>query len=90
VQRAEAGAAFGGGHTDEFARRRPSYAADNVLIVCDLRGLGVVDAGTIDALARLQLAARRLDARIVLRNTPSELLELLELMGLTAVLPNSG
>jgi len=57
-----------------------------VEIVCDLSGLAEVDARTVDALARLQLTARRLDARIVLRNVPRELCELLELMGLTAVL----
>jgi ABC-type transporter Mla MlaB component len=61
-----------------------------VVIVWDLRDLGEVDAGTVDALARLQLAAKRLDARIVLRNVPSELVELLDLFGLTGVLPSSG
>jgi len=86
VERAEAGSAVGDGHTDEFALRGPSYAADNVFIVFDLRNLGEVDAGTVDALARLQVAARRLDARIILRNVPSELSELLDLMGLTGVL----
>jgi ABC-type transporter Mla MlaB component len=60
------------------------------MIVCDLGGLVEVDAGTVEALARLQLAARRLGGRIVLRNVPCELDELLELMGLTAVLPSSG
>jgi ABC-type transporter Mla MlaB component len=61
-----------------------------VEIVCDLSGLAEIDARTVDALARLQLAAQRLDAHIVLRNAPRELVELLDFFGLTAVLPSSG
>jgi ABC-type transporter Mla MlaB component len=46
-----------------------------------------VDAVTIDALARLQLAARRHDCRVRLRNASDELRELIAFMGLCDVLP---
>ena len=52
---------------------------------CDVGGVGV-DAVTVDALARLQLAARRRGCRIRLRNASIELRELVELMGLSDVL----
>ena len=42
--------------------------------------------GTIDALARLQLAARRVGLELRLRYAPDELLELIELAGLTEAL----
>jgi anti-anti-sigma regulatory factor len=45
-----------------------------------------VDIGTVDALARLQLSARRLGRRLRLREVPLELRELIELAGLTRVL----
>ncbi len=54
-------------------------------IVCDVGPLRP-DAVTIDALARLQLAAGRRGREIRLRNASSELRELLELVGLADVL----
>jgi ABC-type transporter Mla MlaB component len=55
--------------------------------VCDVSGVQV-DAVTVDALARLQLAARRHDCRIRLCGHASpELLQLVAFMGLTDVLP---
>ena len=56
-------------------------------VVCDLGMLDRTDAGTVDALARLQLTARRLDRQIRLRHAPRELQELLAVMGLRDVLP---
>jgi ABC-type transporter Mla MlaB component len=53
---------------------------------CDVAGVPA-DAVTVDALARLQLAARRCGCRVHLRNASPELLELVALMGLTDVLP---
>ena len=47
------------------------------------------DAVTVDALARLQLAARRLCCRLLLRNASPELLELVAFMGLADVLQES-
>ena len=52
---------------------------------CDVRALAP-DALTIDALARLQLAARRVGREVALYGASLELLELLELFGLTGVL----
>jgi ABC-type transporter Mla MlaB component len=54
---------------------------------CDVSGVDV-DAVTVDALARLQLAARRSGCRVRLRNASAELLELVDFMGLSDVLPD--
>lgn len=56
-------------------------------VVCDTSGVDA-DAVTVDALARLQLAARQYGCQIRLRNTSSELRELLAFMGLGDVLPD--
>ena len=56
------------------------------VILCDL-GRAAVDIGTIDALARVALRARRLGCAIGLRGAPPELLELLAFAGLSDVLP---
>ena len=53
---------------------------------CDVAGVEP-DAVTVDALARLQLAARRRGCEVRLRHPSAALLELIELMGLTHVLP---
>jgi hypothetical protein len=55
-------------------------------VVCDVPGVEP-DAVTVDALARLQLAARRRGCRIVLRNASAELVQLVGFMGLEDVLP---
>jgi ABC-type transporter Mla MlaB component len=54
--------------------------------VCDVSG---VDSGavTVDALARLQLAARHHGCEVQLRNASDDLLELLDFMGLSEVVP---
>ncbi len=44
------------------------------------------DAATLDALARIQLASRRLGLDTRLRNAPRELLELIAFAGLAGVL----
>ena len=54
-------------------------------IVCDVAALPCT-AGAIDQLARLQLAARRTDAEVRLRNLSHELRELLDFAGLGDVL----
>ena len=46
------------------------------------------DAVTVDALARLQLAAHRHGCQVRLRDASPELLELVTFMGLTDVLPD--
>jgi ABC-type transporter Mla MlaB component len=53
---------------------------------CDVAGV-VPDAVCVDALARLQLAARRRGCCVRLENASEPLLALVELMGLTHVLP---
>ena len=52
------------------------------VIVLDLGGLFVADAGVVDLLARWQLEARRCGAHIELRHASSELQELLAFAGL--------
>jgi ABC-type transporter Mla MlaB component len=56
------------------------------IALCDVRGVAP-DAVTVDALARLQLAARRHGCRVHLQHASAELLELVSFMGLTDVLP---
>jgi ABC-type transporter Mla MlaB component len=59
-------------------------AAD--LVECDVRTLTDPDVDTVDALARLQLIARRQGAQIALRNATPKLRELLAFAGLDDVL----
>jgi ABC-type transporter Mla MlaB component len=60
-------------------------ASDARVAVCDVSGVEP-DAVTVDALCRLQLAAKRHRCKIRLRNASDELLELVAFMGLTEVL----
>jgi ABC-type transporter Mla MlaB component len=53
-------------------------------VVCDVRGVGP-DAVTADALARLQLAARRYGCRVRLHRASNDLLDLVAFMGLSDV-----
>jgi len=53
--------------------------------LCDVAGVEP-DAVTVDALARLQLGARRHRCRVRLRNASPELLQLVAFMGLEDVL----
>ena len=88
--------------TVAFAVRGPIAAADlpglceRVCSLLERSGAGVAlcdvtgvepSAGAIDALGRLQLAARRHGCRVRLRNASPELLELVAFMGLRDVLP---
>lgn len=54
---------------------------------CDVAGVEP-DAVTVDALARLQLAARRTGCTVRLRHASGDLLELVAFMGLEDVLPD--
>ncbi|MEZ5101756.1 MAG: STAS domain-containing protein [Thermoleophilia bacterium] len=58
-------------------------------IVCDVVDVPV-DAVTVDALARLQLAASRHGCRVVLRGASPALGELVAFMGLADVLVDDG
>jgi ABC-type transporter Mla MlaB component len=62
-------------------------AASRGVVECDVRGVEP-DAATVDALARLQLGARRSGCRVRLRGASAELLELVAFMGLTEILPS--
>ena len=61
--------------------------AGGEVVVCEVDGVPA-DAVTVDALCRLQLAARRRRCEIRLRHASEELLRLVALMGLTEVLPD--
>jgi ABC-type transporter Mla MlaB component len=64
-----------------FARTKPTVA------FCDVSGVPA-DAVTVDALARLQLAAKRCTCTVRLRNASPELRALLEFLGLENVFPD--
>ena len=55
-------------------------------VVCDVSALAEPDAGTVGALARLQLTALRLGCTILLGRPSPQLCELLDFCGLAAVL----
>jgi hypothetical protein len=50
--------------------RRRAAESDADVIVCDVRGLVRPDALTVNALARVQLTARRLGRRVRLLDAP--------------------
>jgi ABC-type transporter Mla MlaB component len=77
-----------------IARSDLSGLCDRICALFASSGAGVAecdvsdvepDAVVVDALARLQLAARRHGRRVRLRNASEELRELVELMGLDEV-----
>jgi ABC-type transporter Mla MlaB component len=55
--------------------------------LCDVSGIEP-DAVTVDALARLQLAARRHGCQVRLRGASDELFQLVAFLGLADVLPD--
>ncbi|HEX3328758.1 MAG TPA: STAS domain-containing protein [Gaiellales bacterium] len=59
--------------------------ADTDTVLCDVRGVAT-DVVTVDALARLQLAARRRGCRVVLQHASEDLRRLVHFMGLADVL----
>jgi ABC-type transporter Mla MlaB component len=90
-----------GSHEVAFAIRGPIRRADlpglcdrvcavlaestTVVVDCDVASVDP-DAVTVDALARLQLAATRRGCAVRLQSASEQLVELVELMGLTHVL----
>lgn len=56
------------------------------VVRCDVAGVAA-DAVAVDALARLQVAARRRGCRVELRNASADLLDLVGFMGLDEALP---
>ena len=65
-------------------------ASGAAVLVCDLGAVVDADMGTVDALARVQLAARRLGRVVTLRAASEDLLALLAFAGLNEALPRSG
>ncbi|MEV0323998.1 STAS domain-containing protein [Streptomyces sp. NPDC050658] len=77
------------GTLDREATQRLCAAAHATLqatgadvLVCDVAGVGPPVLAAVDALARLQLTARRAGGRIRLRDPAPHLTELLDLVGL--------
>lgn len=60
---------------------------DNAAVICDVGALRRADLAAVEALARLQLTARRGGRRLWLRRASPELRALLALTGLAEVLP---
>lgn len=58
------------------------------IVWCEVDGVEA-DAVCVDALARLQLGAKRRGCRVVLCNASAELVDLVRLMGLTNVLSDA-
>jgi hypothetical protein len=67
--------------------RSPPKPETPARVICDVGGVVSPDLTTLDALARLQLAAGRLGRKILLRNPCEELRDLLALTGLSDELP---
>jgi anti-anti-sigma regulatory factor len=61
-----------------------------LVLICDVSALRDVDEATLNALAGLQLAARRFGASIEFVNASSRVRDLVELVGLGDVLRCSG
>ena len=61
--------------------------SDADVALCDVSGVDP-DAVTVDALARLQLAAQRRGCQVRLRHASKELIGLVAFMGLRDVLPD--
>ena len=57
-------------------------------LTCDLSGVVDPDAAALEALARMQLTARRMNRSIRLRHVRPEMRDLLTLAGLTDVVPS--
>ncbi|WP_327661871.1 MULTISPECIES: STAS domain-containing protein [unclassified Streptomyces] len=65
---------------------RAGAPGDAPTVVCDVSGVTTADLTTLDALARMQLDARRAGSRMLLRDPPAGLAVLLELAGMAEVL----
>jgi ABC-type transporter Mla MlaB component/mannose-6-phosphate isomerase-like protein (cupin superfamily) len=70
-------------------RVRAILPPEGGLVRCDVSGVEP-DAVCVDALARLQVAARRRGCCVCLESASEALIDLVDLMGLTHVLPTDG
>jgi ABC-type transporter Mla MlaB component len=73
------------GLTERVCRLLEQSGAE--IALCEVRTVAVPDAVTVEALARLQLAAQRHACRVWLVNASQELHDLVAFMGLTDVIP---
>lgn len=73
-----------------WERVRAILEGATAVVVCDVAALDRPDAETVEVLARLQLAARRSGCRMHIRHACGDLRDLLELTGLSEVVPCSG
>ena len=73
------------GLTERVCRLLEEKGAE--IALCEVRNIPVPDAVTVEALARLQLAAQRNGCRVWLVNASQELHDLVAFMGLTDVIP---
>jgi len=62
-------------------------ATGTSVVVCDVSRLARPDAAAVDLLCRIRLAARRRGGRLQLRGASTDLLDLIELVGLCDMLP---
>ena len=76
------------GHLQNLCERARQVVerSDDEVVLCDLGALTRSDAVAVDLLTRLQLLSKRLGRRLRLIDAPSDLLELIALMGLEDVL----
>lgn len=75
----------------ELCERARVLLADDAAdqLVCDVGAIVAPDAVTVDALARLQLTAKRMGCEVRIRQASPELQNLLAFMGLSGVVPLS-
>lgn len=59
------------------------------LVICDVGAIDRPDAVTVDAIAQLQLTAKRMGCLLLLKDVRPRLRELIELSGLSEALPSS-
>ena len=71
----------------EQARAMLADLAPGTPVECDVTGLGTPDVTAVDALARLQLTARRLGFRVQLRGASPQLRVMLRRSGLCEAVP---
>ncbi|MET9493284.1 STAS domain-containing protein [Streptomyces sp. NPDC006552] len=75
---------------DRVRAARQRAPAGDPTVICDVSGVTGTDFATVDALARMQLAARRVGGRLRLRDPSPALVRLLTLTGLAEALGCSG
>ena len=70
----------------ERVRKRFEQCQGRV-VICDAGAVTDPDAVAVDAVARLQLTAKRLGCELILRHASAELEELIALAGLSEIVP---